>query len=104
MATKDRAWERRITAARRRAALIDRAMTGVMALAALFLVVVLSTVIFIILRAGLPALTWSFLTTASSITNPGGGIGPQIFVSLYVLVLSLLIVTPAETARAHTAR
>ncbi|MEI6777747.1 MAG: phosphate ABC transporter permease PstA [Chloroflexales bacterium] len=94
MTTNDPAWERRITAARRRADLVDRAMTGIMALSALFLVVVLSAVIFIILRAGLPALNWSFLTTASSITNPGGGIGPQIFVSLYILVLSLLIVTP----------
>jgi phosphate transport system permease protein len=65
-----------------------------MSLAALFLVIVLSAVIFIILRAGLPALSWAFLTTASSVTDAGGGIGPQIFVSLYVLVLSLLIVTP----------
>ncbi|MBX0327204.1 phosphate ABC transporter permease PstA [Oscillochloris sp. ZM17-4] len=94
LATKDVAWERRIMAARRRATLIDRAMTGVMSLAALFLVIVLSGVIFIILRAGLPAISWTFLTTASSITDPGGGIGPQIWVTMYILVLSLAIVTP----------
>jgi phosphate transport system permease protein len=91
---KDDAWQRRITAARSRATLIDRAMTGIMALSALFLVIVLSGVIFIILSAGLPALSWTFLTTASSVTDVGGGIGPQVFVSMYVLVLSLLLVTP----------
>lgn len=94
LATKDMAWERRIVAARKRAALIDRAMTVILSLAALFLAVVLSGVIFIILRSGLPAINWTFLTTASSLTQPGGGIGPQIWVSLYVLILSLLIVTP----------
>ncbi|NNJ10119.1 phosphate ABC transporter permease PstA [Chloroflexales bacterium ZM16-3] len=81
-------------ASRRRAALVDRAMTGIMWLAAIFLAIVLSGVIFIILRAGLPAISWTFLTTASSITDPGGGIGPQIWVTMYILVLSLVIVTP----------
>ncbi len=98
--TRDVVWERRIIAARRRAALVDRAMTGLLALAALGLALVLSAIIFIILRAGLPALSWSFLTSASSITDPGGGIGPQIFVSIYVLVLSLLIATPVGVGAA----
>lgn len=80
--------------ARRRAKLVDRVATGIMAAAALLLVVVLFGVIFILLRAGLPALSWTFLTTAGSFVNEGGGIGPQIFVSLYILVLSLLFTTP----------
>lgn len=34
------------------------------------------------------------MTTSSSFAQEGGGIGPQIFVSIYVLVLSLLLTTP----------
>ena len=81
-------------AARRRAKLVDRIATGIMSLAALLLVVVLFGVIFILLRDGLPALSWQFLTTAGSFVDAGGGIGPQIFVSIYILILSLLITTP----------
>ena len=79
---------------RQRARLVDRIATSIMSLAAALLVMVLCGIIFIILRAGLPALSWTFLTTAGSFSNAGGGIGPQIFVSLYILVLSLLITTP----------
>ena len=81
-------------AARRRAHLVDKIATGVMMICALLLVIVLFGVIAALLIAGLPALSWSFITSAGSITSDGSGIGPQIFVSLYVLVLSLLIVTP----------
>src|SRR5262245_12692121 len=80
--------------ARRRARLIDRAATAVMAAAALFLVVALFSVIVILLSAGLPAINWQFLTTSGSFTQEGGGIGPQIFVTIYVLVLSLLFTVP----------
>ena len=82
------------TAARRRAHLIDRIATAIMWLAALFLVVVLFGVIGVMLWAGLPAINWTFLTSAGTLTAEGYGIGPQIFVSIYILVLSLLIVTP----------
>jgi phosphate transport system permease protein len=99
-AARDADRTRRIVAARRRARLIDQMMTGLLALTALFLALVLFAVIVIILRAGLPALSWAFLTSASSLTDPGGGIGPQIFVSLYVLVLALLIVTPISLGAA----
>ena len=80
--------------ARRRAQLIDTIATVLMSLAALLLVIVLFSVIFILLRAGLPAINWTFLTSAGSFVNEGGGIGPQIFVSLYILILTLLITTP----------
>ncbi len=84
----------RIAAAQRRARLLDRLATGAMGLAALLLVVVLFGVIFILLRAGLPGISWTFLTSAGSILDPNGGVGPQIFVTIYVLVLSLLLTTP----------
>ncbi len=80
--------------ARRRAKFTDTVATVVMSVASLLLVVVLFGVIFLLLRAGLPALSWSFLTTAGSFVDVGGGIGPQIFVSMYILVLSLLFTTP----------
>lgn len=81
-------------AARQRARIADMVATGVMSLAALLLIIVLFGVIFLLLRAGLPALSWTFLTTAGSFIDAGGGIGPQIFVSFYILILSLLITTP----------
>jgi phosphate transport system permease protein len=71
-----------------------------MSAAALLLVIVLFGVIIIILRAGLPAISWTFLTTAGSFSEEGGGIGPQIFVSIYILILSLLITTPLGVAAA----
>jgi phosphate transport system permease protein len=84
----------RIAAARRRANIADRIATLLMSAAALLLVIVLFGVILIILRAGLPAISWTFLTTAGSFTQEGGGVGPQIFITVYVLVLTLLIATP----------
>src|SRR4051812_24346504 len=90
----------RIAAARRRADLADKIATALMSAAALLLVLVLFAVIFLILRAGLPAISWTFLTSAGSFAQEGGGIGPQIFVSVYLLVLSLLITTPLGVAAA----
>lgn len=84
----------RIAAARRRAKIADAVATTVMAGAALVLVIVLFAVVFVLLRAGLPAINWQFLTTAGSFADVGGGIGPQIWVSLYILMLSLLFTTP----------
>lgn len=77
-----------------RAKLADHIATTVMWLAALFLVVVLFGVISILLYDGLPAISWNFLTTAGTFTQAGGGIGPQIFVSVYTLLLSLLFTVP----------
>jgi phosphate transport system permease protein len=84
----------RIAAAQRRAKQIDRIATALMSLAALLLVIVLLGVIFLLLRAGLPGLSWQFLTGAGSLTSGESGIGPQIFVTIYVLALSLLLTTP----------
>lgn len=74
--------------------LIDRFATALMSLAAILLVLVLLSVIGILLYRGLSTISWKFLTTAGTFTEIGGGIGPQIFVSVYILVLSLLFTTP----------
>lgn len=72
----------------------DQLATAIMWGAAFFLVAVLFVVIFTLLYNGLPALSWAFLTTSSSLTEAGAGIGPQLWVSLYVLVLTLLFTAP----------
>ena len=43
---------------------------------------------------GLPGLSWQFLSSAESILQGAAGILPSIFNTLYVIILSLLIVLP----------
>lgn len=78
----------------RRDRFFDRLATGMMWAAALFLLVMLLLIVGTILYKGLPAVNWDFLTTSSSLTQAGGGIGPQLWVSFYVLVLTLLFTIP----------
>ncbi len=74
--------------------LVDGIATALMWTSALFLIGVLFIVVFTILYKGLPALSGSFLTSSSSLIEAGAGIGPQLFVSIYVLVLTLCFTTP----------
>ncbi|WP_410771873.1 phosphate ABC transporter permease PstA [Fontibacillus sp. BL9] len=50
--------------------------------------------LFTILGKGLPGITLSFLTKLPEEIDPGGGIGPMLFNSFYVLILSLIISIP----------
>jgi phosphate transport system permease protein len=81
-------------AAQKRAKMYDRIATGVMMLLVGLLVVVLVIVVGAILIQGVPQLSWTFLTTSSSLTQPGGGVGPQLWCTLYLMVLSLLLTVP----------
>lgn len=54
--------------------------------------------LFLILQKGLPKLEWSFLTGLPSEIEEGGGIGPTLFNSIYVLVISLVISIPLGMA------
>lgn len=47
-----------------------------------------------ILSAGLPQISWKFLTKRPEEMLAGGGIGPELFNSFYILVLSLLFSIP----------
>jgi phosphate transport system permease protein len=47
-----------------------------------------------ILGKGLPMINWNFLTSRSEEIRPGGGVGPQLFNSFYILFLSLLFSLP----------
>jgi len=84
------------TAAQRRA--IDAIMTGVLWAAALSIVVLLAFFIGYILYLGAPTISWHFLTAPPSEISAGGGIGPEIFNSFYILILTLLFTTPIATA------
>ena len=81
-------------AAQRRAKMYDRIATGVMLLLVGFLVVVLVVVVGAILIQGVPQLSWSFITSASSLTQPGGGVGPQLWCTLYLMVPVVAITVP----------
>jgi phosphate transport system permease protein len=78
----------------RRARWMDRAATVVMILLVCILVVVLLFVVGLIMWQGLPQLSWQFITTSSSLTQEGGGIGPQLWCTMYLMVLSLLMTVP----------
>ena len=81
-------------AAQQRAKIYNHIATGVMTLLVGLLVVVLVVVVGAILIQGVPQLSWTFITTASSLTQPGGGVGPQLWCTLYLMVLSLLLTVP----------
>jgi phosphate transport system permease protein len=87
-------------AAQRRAKLIDRIATGVMFCLIGFLVVVLVAVVGAILIEGVPQLTWTFVSSASSLTQSGGGVGPQLWCTLYLMVLSLVLTVPIGVSAA----
>ncbi|SDX15844.1 phosphate ABC transporter permease PstA [Paenibacillus sp. CF384] len=54
--------------------------------------------LFMILQKGLPELDWGFLWGLPSEMEEGGGIGPLLFNSFYVLIISLIISIPLGMA------
>ena len=97
--SKLNAWSRPATMSQERKLfnrhkLIDQIATAVMWVAALFLVGVLFLVVATLLYKGLPAISWNFLTSSSSLTESGAGVGPQLWDSVYVLLLTLLFTAP----------
>ncbi len=73
---------------------IDRLMTGVIYLMSAIIVAILIALLIYILGAGLPHINWHFLTGAAQSFRAGGGIGTQLFNSLYLLILSMLVSIP----------
>jgi phosphate transport system permease protein len=86
--------QQRRSAAQGRARWYDRIATGVMIALVGLLVAVLVFVVGLILVQGVPQLSWTFITTASSLTQEGGGVGPQLWCTMYLMVLSLLMTVP----------
>lgn len=58
------------------------------------IILILAWFLFRILGDGLPMLNWNFITGKPSEIMAGGGVGPQLFNSFYILFLSLLFSVP----------
>ncbi|GLI05145.1 phosphate transport system permease protein PstA [Paenibacillus tyrfis] len=58
------------------------------------IILILAWFLFRILGDGLPMLNWNFITGKPSEIMAGGGVGPQLFNSFYILFLSLLFSLP----------
>lgn len=62
--------------------------------AAGLILLVLGYILGSVLINGLPVLSWHFLTSRSSNLGPGGGISLQIFNTLYIVIMSMLMAVP----------
>lgn len=76
------------------ARLTDRIATIFFWIAALFVIILLGSMIGYILYHGGKSISWDFLTKPPQVIRAGGGIGPQIFNSFYLLVLSMAFTVP----------
>lgn len=74
--------------------LADRIVTVVFWMCALLVIVILGSLIGYTLYHGGKSISWDFLTKPPQVIRAGGGIGPQIFNSFYLLVLSMAITMP----------
>lgn len=72
----------------------DKLATGILYTIAGIIVAILSSLLLYILVNGLPHVNWSFLTGKSSSYEAGGGIGIQLYNSLFLLVITLVISIP----------
>lgn len=72
----------------------DKLATGILYTIAGIIVAILASLLLYILINGLPHVNWSFLTGKSSSYEAGGGIGIQLYNSLFLLVITLVISIP----------
>ncbi|MFD0712329.1 phosphate ABC transporter permease PstA [Paenibacillus sp. GCM10027626] len=76
----------------------DRLFTGVVWGIGICAILLICYLLFIILEKGLPKLDFGFLYGLPSEIEEGGGIGPTLFNSFYMLILSLIISIPLGMA------
>ncbi|QHT62302.1 phosphate ABC transporter permease PstA [Paenibacillus lycopersici] len=76
----------------------NKLFTGVVWLVGICTIIFIIALLFLILEKGLPKLSWDFLYGEPSEIEEGGGIGPLLFNSFYVLVISLIISIPLGMA------
>ena len=69
-------------------------VTGAVWVAAIFVIALVVGIIGMVLIRGLPHVSWTFLTTTSSILRGTKGILPAIINTLYIILLTLVIVLP----------
>ncbi|TBL75609.1 phosphate ABC transporter permease PstA [Paenibacillus thalictri] len=72
----------------------DRMATGFLWFSGVLIMLLLAWFLVKILGEGLPMLSWNFITGKPQEIMAGGGVGPQLFNSFYILFLSLLISVP----------
>ena len=70
------------------------ALTAAVWAAAVLVIVLTAGVIGLVLIRGIPHISWNFLSTTASVLKGTDGILPAILNTLYVIVLTLLIVLP----------
>lgn len=73
---------------------IDKIATGVLYAISGIIVFILAAMLLYILLRGLPHVSWHFLTSSSKAYQTGGGIGIQLFNSLYLLLITMIISFP----------
>ncbi len=74
--------------------IFNNGMTALLYLSAILTCALLLFLIGYICAKGLPGISWQFLTTAESILKGTIGILPAIYNTLYVIIVSLIIVLP----------
>lgn len=72
----------------------NRVMTVLVWAAALLVMALVAGIIGMVLVRGVPHISWNFLTTTASVLKGTDGILPAILNTLYVILLTLLIVLP----------
>lgn len=77
-----------------RSRLADRIATLYFWVAGIVIIGILGWFLYDILGKGLPQLSWHFITGRPSEVSAGGGVGPMLFNSFYILFLSLVISLP----------
>ena len=74
--------------------LVNKIATGVIYSLVILVVAILAALIGYILVTGVPHISWHFLTSPAQSFLAGGGIRDQLFNSIYLLVLTLIISFP----------
>jgi phosphate transport system permease protein len=74
--------------------LADHVMTGILWACAISIILMLALLVGYIFYLGYSALSWHFIMGSPSEVSAGGGIGPEIFNSFYILFLTLLFTVP----------
>ena len=72
----------------------NRFFTAAVWAAAILVMVLVAGIIGMVLVRGIPHISWKFLTTTASVLKGTDGILPAILNTLYVILLTLLIVLP----------
>ncbi|WP_239255224.1 phosphate ABC transporter permease PstA [Listeria ilorinensis] len=72
----------------------DKIATGVFYAIAALIVLILAGLLGYILVRGIPEISWHFLTAPPESFKSGGGIGPELWNSFYMLIITMLISVP----------